>query len=643
MNNKEKENKKNKEYGASEITVLEGLDAVRKRPGMYIGSTSERGLHHLVYEVVDNSVDEALAGHCNEIRVSILPDNIIEVEDNGRGIPVDIHPKHNKSALEIVMTVLHAGGKFDKKGYKISGGLHGVGISVVNALSTWLEAEVKRDGKIYSQNFKSGVPQADVKAIGESKETGTKIRFKPEADIFETVVYSFETISKRCKELAYLNKNLKIIVSDLRNENDKKESNFFFEGGIVDFVKDISNNQQLIIDSPIYMSGESDGSIVEIAMTYSNSQKEGIFSFVNNINTHEGGTHVSGFKSSLTRVFNDIAKELGVFKGQSSFVGSDVREGLISIVSVKIPEPQFEGQTKTKLGNSKVAGVVSGIVTDKLKDYFLDYPKHAKAIIERMQLSKKAREAAKKAREMVLRKNHLTEVSTLPGRLSDCSSQDPKDSEVYLVEGVSAGGTAKGGRDRRTQAILPLRGKVLNVEKAGFAKALSNEEIRSMITAFGVGIGDDFDLSKRRYDKIIIMTDADVDGAHISTLLLTFFYRYMKELVEAGHVYLAQPPLYGIKIGKKIDYCFDDAELKKKTTALGDRSYDIQRYKGLGEMNADQLWITTMDPENRKLLQITVEDAIEADRLFTMLMGDDVSNRRSFIEKNALNVKNLDV
>jgi DNA gyrase subunit B len=628
-------------YGASDITVLEGLDAVRKRPGMYIGSTSERGLHHLVYEVVDNSVDEALAGHCDLIEVKILQGDSIEVTDNGRGIPVAIHPKHNRSALDLVMTVLHAGGKFEKNGYKVSGGLHGVGVSVVNALSSELFVEVKRDGYVYNQNYKLGVPQGEVKEIGPSSETGTKIRFKPEASIFETTVFDFKILAKRCRELAYLNKGLRIKVSDLRTIESKTED-FFFEGGILDFVKDISKNQQLIIEKPIYMSGSNDEASIEISMTYSDSQKETIFSFVNNINTHEGGTHVSGFKSSLTRVFNDIAKELNIFKNQDGFSGSDVREGLISIISIKIPEPQFEGQTKTKLGNSKIAGVVSGIVLEKLKEHFFDYPKDAKLLLERMQLSKRAREAAKKAREMVLRKSPL-EVSTLPGKLSDCSSKDPKESEIFLVEGVSAGGTAKGGRDRRTQAILPLRGKVLNVEKSGLSKALSNEEIRSMVTAFGAGIGDEFDISKLRYYKIIIMTDADVDGAHIRTLILTFFYRYMKDLIDNGHVFIAQPPLYGIKQGKKLKYCFDEKSLHEGIKDLAEKSYEIQRYKGLGEMNAEQLSETTMEKSNRQLLKITVDDAIEADNLFSMLMGDEVQERRKFIEDNAIKVKNLDI
>lgn len=632
-----------KNYGAGDITVLEGLEAVRKRPGMYIGSTSERGLHHLVYEVIDNSVDEALAGYCDKISLKILEDNIIEISDNGRGIPVANHPIHNKSALEIVMTVLHAGGKFESKGYKVSGGLHGVGISVVNALSTWLEVEVKRDGKLYYQKYEIGVPQEEVKVIGKSTENGTTVRFKPDGTIFETLEFNVDTLSKRCKELAYLNSGLTIIVSDERDIESKIEKKFFFEGGIIDFVKDVSKGQELLLDEPIFMKGESKEIIVEIAMNYSSSQKESIFPFVNNIHTHEGGTHVSGFKSSLTRLFNDVSRELGTFKsGKDSFLGGDVREGLIVIMSVKMHDPQFEGQTKTKLGNSAVSGIVSSIVLDKLKDYFLDYPKNAKILIDRMLLSKKAREAAKKARESVMKKNPF-EIYTLPGKLTGCSSKNPDECEIFLVEGDSAGGTAKQGRDRRTQAILPLRGKVLNVEKAGMAKALSNEEIKSMITAFGVGIGDDFDINKRKYNKIIIMADADIDGAHIRTLILTFFYRYLHDLVSSGYIYIAQPPLYGVKYDKKIDYCYDDKELSAKITSLGDKSHNVQRYKGLGEMNEDQLWDTTMDPSRRRMLQVEIEDAIEADRLFTMLMGDSVEERRNFIQSNALKAKNLDV
>lgn len=634
------ENKKNS-YEASDITVLEGLEAVRKRPGMYIGSTSIRGLHHLVYEVVDNSVDEALAGYCTNIEIKILPGNIIEVSDNGRGIPVAKHPKFNKSALEIVLTILHAGGKFENKGYKISGGLHGVGVSVVNALSIWLEVEVHRDGKVWYQKYSTGKPLEEVKAIDESNKTGTTVRFLADQEIFETLEYNFETLSWRMKELAYLNKELRIIISDLRGE-ETKELNYYFEGGIKDFVKDISKEEQPLFEDVIYMSGTTQGIEVEIALTYTNDSKETIHAFVNNINTYEGGTHVSGFKSALTRVFNDVAKDLGIFKGEDSLIGTDVREGIISIISAKVPEPQFEGQTKTKLGNSKVTGIVSSIVTEKLKDYFNDSPKIAKILMDRMLLAKKAREAAKRAREMVLRKNPL-EVSTLPGKLADCSSKDPKECEVFLVEGDSAGGTAKQGRDRRTQAILPLRGKVINVEKAGLDKALANEEIRAMITAFGVGIGDDFDISKLRYAKIIIMADADVDGSHIRTLILTFLYRYMKELVTSGNIYIAQPPLYAIKQGKNIEYFYSDDELSKRTKTLKDKHFDIQRYKGLGEMNAEQLWETTMNQKNRYLLKVEMEDAVEADRIFSMLMGDKVEQRREFIEKNALYVKNLDI
>ena len=629
-------------YGAGDITVLEGLEAVRKRPGMYIGSTSIRGLHHLVYEVVDNSVDESLAGFCNEVNIKILPGNIIEVEDNGRGIPTGEHPKHKKSALEIVMTVLHAGGKFESKGYKISGGLHGVGVSVVNALSEWLEAEVHRDGKVWFQRYRRGHAEKPVEVIGETNRTGTKIRFLADEVIFETMEYSFETLSRRAKELAYLNRNLSINISDERDEEDKKEEKYYFEGGIVDFVKELSKGEGVVFEDVIYMSGLDSEVNVEVALTYCSGQKETIHSFVNNINTHEGGTHISGFRSALTRVFNDAAKDMDLFKGKDSFQGSDVREGIIAILNLKVPEPQFEGQTKTKLGNSKVTGIVSGIVLEHLKDYFIDNPKVTKILLDRMMLSKKAREAAKRAREMVLRKSPL-EISTLPGKLSDCSSKDPAECEIFLVEGKSAGGSAKGGRDRRTQAVLPLKGKVLNVEKSGLAKALSNEEIRAMITAFGVGIGDDFDMEKLRYGKIIIMADADIDGAHIRTLILTFLYRYMSPLIDGGVVYLAQPPLYSIKHGKKMEYFYTDEELNKKLETLKDRSANVQRYKGLGEMNNDQLWETTMDPMNRHMMKVNLEDAVEADRIFTMLMGDKVEDRRAFIEKNALFVKNLDI
>lgn len=631
-----------REYGAEDITVLEGLEAVRKRPGMYIGSTSIRGLHHLVYEIIDNSVDEALAGHCNKIKMSILEGNIIEIEDNGRGIPVDIHPKHNKSALEIVTTILHAGGKFEKNGYKVSGGLHGVGISVVNALSEWMEVEVSRQGKIWYQKYHRGKPEESVKEIGETDKKGTKVRFKADKDIFETLIYDTEVLCVRLKELAYLNRGLEIEVTDSRSENVYNET-FKYDGGIVDFIKELEEDEKMIIDYPMYMTGEEDDVTVEIAMIYTESQRESIYSFVNNINTHEGGTHVSGFKTALTRVMNDISKEMNLIKDkENNFQGSDVREGLAAVINVKVPEPQFDGQTKSKLGNSEVAGIVSAIVSKHLKRHLEDYPKDAKSIIEKIIISLRAREAARKARELVLRKNAL-EVSTLPGKLADCSSKDPAESEVFIVEGDSAGGSAKQGRDRRCQAILPLRGKILNVEKAGLHKSLESSEIRNMITAFGTNIGDDFDLSKLRYHKIIIMTDADVDGAHIRTLILTFIYRYMKELLDAGHVYIAQPPLYKIAQGKKIVYAYSDAQMAEITSKMENNKYTLQRYKGLGEMNPDQLWDTTINPETRTLQKVTLEDATYADKIFSVLMGDKVEPRRKFIEDHAKYVRNLDV
>ena len=529
-------------YQAGDITVLEGLEAVRKRPGMYIGTTSERGLHHLVWEVVDNSIDEALAGYCNKIIVNVLPNNIIEVIDNGRGIPTGLHPKYGKSALEIVLTVLHAGGKFENDNYKVSGGLHGVGISVVNALSEWLEVEVKRDGKIWFQRYDRGKPEEDVKIIGEADETGTKVRFKADGEIFETLVYSYETLETRLKELSYLNKGLQIELNDSRKDPVKSIA-LHFQGGIIDYIKEVEKDSVKLIKEPIYMSGEADGIIFEAVMLYNTNQRETIYSFVNNIHTHEGGTHVSGYKVALTRVINDLGKSMGYLKDKDGKLqGSDIREGLTAIISVKIPQPQFEGQTKTKLGNSEVTGVVSSLVSAQLKMYLEDNPSDMKVIIDKVLNSKKAREAAQKARELVLRKSAL-EVGSLPGKLADCSSKDPQECEIYIVEGDSAGGSAKQGRDRRFQAILPLRGKILNVEKAGLHKALENAEIRSMITAFGTGIGDNFNIEKLRYGKIVIMTDADVDGAHIRTLLLTFFYRYLVDLLHNGNIYIAQPPL----------------------------------------------------------------------------------------------------
>ena len=656
-------------YGAEAITVLEGLEAVRKRPGMYIGSTSARGLHHLVWEIVDNSVDEALAGICDKITVKILEGNIIEVSDNGRGIPVGMH-KTGKSTLEVVLTVLHAGGKFDNDNYKVSGGLHGVGVSVVNALSEWLEATVTRDGKIFRQTYERGVPTSPVEEIGvaDADAHGTVVRFKADDEIFETTVYDYSVLESRLKELAYLNKGLKIKLADERNAENVKTEEFLFEGGIKDFLNEIIDEEK-IIDDVIYMADtmqieeakeveteDEDGNTVikqrsakfvevEIAMNYTTSQRETVYSFVNNINTHEGGTHVSGFRTALTRTINDIAKQMNLIKDKNgTFQGTDVREGLVCVISVKIPEPQFEGQTKTKLGNSEVTGIVSNIVGSNLKFYLEDHPKAAEKIIEKMAMSKRAREAAKKARELVLRKNTL-EVGSLPGKLADCSSKDPAESEIFIVEGNSAGGSAKQGRDRRFQAILPLRGKILNVEKSGVHKALENAEIRAMITAFGAGFGEEMDLKKLRYHKIVIMTDADVDGAHIRTLMLTFFYRHLRELINEGYIYIAQPPLYKIQAGKAIRYAYSDDQMKQVTRVLeGEgRKYTIQRYKGLGEMNPEQLWETTLDPEVRTLLKVSMEDASYADKMFNILMGDKVEPRRKFIEDNANYVRNLDI
>ena len=550
-------------YEAQNITVLEGLEAVRKRPGMYIGTTSERGLHHLVWEIVDNSVDEALAGYCNKIEVKILPDNIIEVVDNGRGIPTDIHPKYGKSALEIVLTVLHAGGKFENDNYKVSGGLHGVGVSVVNALSEWLEVEVRKEGNVYYQKYHRGKPEEDVKIIGscEANEHGTTVRFKADGDIFETLVYNYFTLSNRLKELAYLNRGLTIILSDLRKD-EKKEEIYKFDGGILDFLNEIVKEEATIIDKPFYVSAEQDNVGVDVTFTYTTSQNEVIYSFVNNINTHEGGTHVQGFRTALTKVINDVGKAQGLLKDKDGkLMGNDIREGVVAIVSTKIPQPQFEGQTKGKLGNSEVSGIVNSIVSSSLKIFLEDNPAITKIVVEKILNSKKAREAAQKARELVLRKSVL-EVGSLPGKLADCTSKKAEECEIFIVEGDSAGGSAKQGRDRYNQAILPLRGKIINVEKAGLHKSLESSEIRAMVTAFGTSIGDTFDISKLRYGKIILMTDADVDGAHIRTLILTFLYRYMRELINEGNIYIACPPLYKVSSGKQIIYAYNDLELK---------------------------------------------------------------------------------
>ena len=629
------------DYGANQIQILEGLEAVRKRPGMYIGSTSSRGLHHLVYEVVDNSIDEALAGYCTHVEVTIHKDNSITVTDNGRGIPVDMH-ESGKPAVEVVLTVLHAGGKFGGSGYKVSGGLHGVGVSVVNALSSYMDVRVKRDGKIYAISFEKGVTKEPLHVIGETTETGTYVHFLPDSEIFDETVYDYDTLRHRLRELSFLNRGITITLSDERGEELRKEV-FYFEGGISSFVEHLNRNKEVINPEPVYFNGTKDTTVVEIALQYNTSYSENIYSFVNNINTEEGGTHLAGFKSALTRAANDFARRQGIIKNNDdNLQGEDIREGLTCVISIKLREPQFEGQTKTKLGNSEVRGIVDSIVTEGLSEYFEENPVISKRIIEKSIMASRAREAARKARELTRRKNAL-EVSSLPGKLADCSVKDPEQAEIYLVEGDSAGGSAKQGRDRRFQAILPLRGKILNVEKARLDKVLNNEEIRTMITAFGSGIGEEFDITKRRYGKIIIMTDADVDGAHIRTLLLTFFYRYMKPLIENGHVYIAQPPLYQIRKGKSHWYTYSDEELAQKLDEIGRDGITVQRYKGLGEMNPEQLWETTMDPEKRTVLQVNLREAEEADAIFTILMGDKVEPRRRFIEEHASLVRNLDI
>ncbi|MGP8319710.1 MAG: DNA topoisomerase (ATP-hydrolyzing) subunit B [Methanosarcinaceae archaeon] len=628
-------------YDATRIQVLEGLEAVRKRPSMYIGNVDNRGLHHLVYEVVDNSIDEALAGYCTSIDVVINADGSIMVDDNGRGVPVDTHPKYNKSALEVVMTILHAGGKFDKGSYKVSGGLHGVGVSVVNALSEWMIVEVKRDGKLYHQKYLRGVPEEDVTVVGESEGTGTKCIFRPDARIFETTDFKYDTLATRLRELAFLNRGIKITLTDERTP-DREHALFEYDGGIVSFVEYLNQNRTALHDKPIYFEREKEDTSVEIAMQYTDSYSEYVYSFANNINTHEGGTHVVGFKTALTRVANDYIKRNNLEKGDVKLSGDDIREGLTGIISVKVMEPQFEGQTKTKLGNSNVKGIVESMVSEGLAEFLEENPKVAVAILEKALNAKRAREAAKKARELTRRKSAL-DVGTLPGKLADCSEKDPSLCEVYLVEGDSAGGSAKQGRDRNTQAILPFRGKIINVEKARLAKVLKNNEILSFITALGTGIGDEMDVSKARYHRVIIMTDADVDGAHIRTLIMTFIFRYMRPLIDRGYIYIAQPPLYRIKKGKAEYYVYSDQELSAKLKEVGDKGTMIQRYKGLGEMNPEQLWETTMNPETRTLLQVTMEDAIAADEIFTILMGDQVEPRRKFIEKHAKEVTNLDV
>jgi DNA gyrase subunit B len=630
-------------YGADQIQVLEGLEAVRKRPGMYIGSTSAKGLHHLVWEIVDNSIDEALAGYCDEINVSIEEDNSITVKDNGRGIPVGIHEKTGRPALEVIMTVLHAGGKFGGGGYKVSGGLHGVGASVVNALSTVLEVYVHRDGNIHYQKFEKGVPAADIQVIGTTDVTGTITHFKPDSEIFtETLEYEFDILATRLRELAFLNRGIKITIVDKRVEN--KYNEYYYEGGIKSYVEHLNRTKEVIHEEPIFIEGERDGISVEVALQYNEGYTDNIYSFANNIHTYEGGTHESGFKTALTRVINDYARKNGMIKeNDTNLSGEDVREGITCIVSIKHPDPQFEGQTKTKLGNSEVRTITDQLFASHFDKFLLENPTVARKIVDKGLMAARARLAAKKARELTRRKSAL-EVSSLPGKLADCSSKDPSISEVYIVEGDSAGGSAKQGRDRHFQAILPLRGKILNVEKARLDKILSNNEVRAMITAIGTGIGEDFDISKARYHKIVIMTDADVDGAHIRTLILTFFYRYMRQILEAGYIYIAQPPLYKVQQGKRIEYAYNDKELDRIFSELpASPKPNIQRYKGLGEMNPGQLWDTTMNPETRTMLQVSLKDAIEADETFEMLMGDKVEPRRNFIEANAQYVKNLDI
>lgn len=640
--------KYNHKYGAEQIQVLEGLEAVRKRPGMYIGSTSVRGLHHMVYEIVDNCVDEALAGYCTEIKVEIEPGNIISVEDNGRGIPVEIHPKTKISTAETVYTVLHAGGKFGgDSGYKVSGGLHGVGASVVNALSTWTEVTIKRDGGLYQMSFEKGKTVKKLEKIGDAKGTGTKVRFLADDTIFESLDYEYEVLEKRFREMAFLTKGLKISIEDKR-EDPPKKAEFCFEGGLISFVEFLNKNKEKLHKDPIYI--EKDGEVpVEIAIQYTTSYSENIYTFVNNINTIEGGTHLEGFKRSLTKVFNDYARSHNILKDKdSNLQGEDIREGITAVISVKVKEPQFEGQTKTKLGNSEVTGIVQSMVNEALSTFLEENPTVAKAILEKCVSASRAREAARKARELVRRKSAL-ETSTLPGKLADCSSKVPEECEVYIVEGDSAGGSAKQGRDRKFQAILPLWGKMLNVEKSRAEKIYNNDKLQPVILAVGAGIGADFDITKIRYGKVIIMADADVDGAHIRTLLLTFFFRYMRPLIENGNVYLAQPPLYKLsKKGIKDIYCYTDADLEQAFKDLEEKgiareSLSLQRYKGLGEMNPEQLWETTMNPETRIMVKVTMDDAIKADEIFTVLMGDEVEPRREFIAQNAKYVKNLDI
>lgn len=629
-------------YDESQIQVLEGLEAVRKRPGMYIGSTSVKGLHHLVWEIVDNAVDEALAGRCTKIIVRIHEDNSVSVIDNGAGFPVGIHAQTGRPAVETALTILHAGGKFGGSGYKVSGGLHGVGASVVNALSIWLRVEVHRDGNVYAQEYERGKPLYDLKVIGQTDHTGTTVSFRPDTDIFtETTEFVAETLQGRLRELAFLNGGLTIVLEDEREGG--KNHTYHYEGGVGEFVRFLNHSKDVIFPDPVYVIGVKDDVTVEIGLQYNDGYASTIFSFANNINTGEGGTHEAGFKSALTRVINDYGRKNNLIKGsEGNLTGDDVREGLACVISVKVPEPQFEGQTKTKLGNSEVRGIVESLFGEKLQTFLEEYPSVARKIIEKCVTAARAREAAKRARELTRRKSVL-EITSLPGKLTDCVSKDPETSELYLVEGDSAGGSAKGGRDPQHQAILPLRGKIINVEKARLDKILSNEEIRAIITACGTGIGSEFDLEKARYHKVVIMTDADHDGSHIRILLLTLFYRFMRPLLDAGYVYIAQPPLYKISKGKSVRYVYSDAELEKTLEEMGRQGVGLQRYKGLGEMNPDQLWETTMDPDSRTLLKVELEDAIDADMIFSTLMGDKVEPRRDFIAEHARYVKNLDI
>jgi len=637
---KEEKTQENRDYDTDSIQVLEGLTAVKKNPAMYIGSTDERGLHHLVYEVVDNSIDEALAGFCTRIEVILNKDGSVTVIDDGRGIPVSIHKKYKKSGLEIVMTTLHAGGKFDRKAYKVSGGLHGVGVSVVNALSKWLEVKVRRNGIEYYQKYEYGMPVTPLEQIGRIDTNGTTITFFPDTEIFETVDIKYETIETRLKEQAFLNAGLQI---EIRDERSGKNQIFRFDGGIREFVQHINRNKTPLHPNPIYLNAEKEDVEVEIAIQYTDGYTENIFTFANNINTHEGGTHLSGFKGALTRVFNDYGRKNKLFNNENfSLSGEDCREGITTVISCKVRNPQFEGQTKTKLGNSDVRGIVESLTNEKLGEFFEETPAVARVIIDKALNASRAREAARKARELTRRKG-LLESTALPGKLADCSCTDPSKAELYIVEGDSAGGSAKQGRDREFQAILPLRGKILNVEKARMDKILKNNEILALITAIGTGIGEEFNIENARYHKIILMTDADVDGEHIRTLLLTFFFRYMRPLIEEGYLYIANPPLYKLSKGRQVEYVYSEREKLEKITELGKTGVGIQRYKGLGEMNPNQLWETTMDPENRLMAKVTVDDAVDADELFTILMGENVEPRREFIETHAKDVVNLDI